>query len=310
MPKPTNQREIRRSKDFRIRRLLTLACGSLILAACSDTDRAGERAQSFEVRGYVESIEPESSRLMIDHEAMPGYMPAMIMQFKVGDWDEARDLSPGDQIRFEYHVASDRSWIENIEKTGLARGPSERVAYSIDRQTSSATSQLQPNAILPDYSFIDENGRPVRLGDYRGSVVAMTFIFTRCPVPEYCPAMMRGFGNVDAMLKRQPPQGAPWQLVTISFDPENDTPEAMKRYGEAFDYDPENWDLLTSQSLEPIESIAANVGLKFGKRDGSLLHNVRTVVLDPKGRITRIFTDEEWSPEELAAEMRRASEPR
>lgn len=286
-----------------------LVGAALGISGCAKREDDASNAQTFALRGYIESVEAEGQRLMIDHEEIPDYMPAMIMQFKVADWSEARELAPGDQIAFDYHVASKRSWIDNIEKTGLRRDPNARHLGSDDAR-SSGWLPLQPNDNLPNYAFTDEAGKAVSLGDYRGSVVAITFIFTRCPVPEYCPAMMRNFGDVDALLKNEPPAGAPWRLVTISFDPEHDTPEAMKRYGDAFNYDPQHWDLLTSESLEPIEALAQNVGLKFGKSGDSILHNLRTVVLDPQGRITRIFTDETWSPAELADEMREAGKTR
>lgn len=285
--------------------LRTLATAAVLLTGCADS---GPEADSYEGRGYIERIEEGGERLLIDHEEIPDFMPPMIMQFKVEDAGETEGLKPGDQIRFDYRVAATRSWIEDIEPTGLRRDPQSREpAASQTGSEPRGAALLEVGTALPDYEFLDEEGRSVSLSDYRGSVVALTFIFTRCPVPEYCPAMMRNFGDADALLKDSPPLAAPWKLVTISFDPENDTPEVMKRYGEAFDYDPQTWDLLTTRSLEPIDGIARNVGLKFGKSNGSYLHNLRTVVVDPEGRIARVFTDEDWSPEELAAEMRRAA---
>lgn len=275
---------------------------TLLLVACSPSADE-ETTKSFEVLGYVEAPLDEKNRLTVDHEDIPGYMPPMIMLFNVSDPDDAAHLNSGDQIRFTYRVTSSRSWIENLVPTGKRRDPN----VSETAAASEAGELLNQGDRLPDYSFLDEEGEEVSLSDYRGSVVAISFIFTRCPVPEYCPAMMRNFGNVDTILSRSDEASFPWKLVTISFDPENDTPEAMKRYGAAFDYSPEKWDLLTSKTLEPIEGIAANVGLKYGKRNGSYLHNLRTVVLDTSGNIRHVFTDENWSPQELAAKMREAA---
>lgn len=276
---------------------LVMAFVCWLLAACSDEPGKTRR---FEVQGYVESPLDEQGRLEIDHEEIPDYMPSMIMRFQVADPAEAKGLQAGDQIRFTYRVDPTRSWIENIQPTGESRTQSSGNELPPE---SGKPVFLEAGQALPDYAFLDENGDTVRLSDYRGSVVALTFVFTRCPVPEYCPAMMRNFGNVDEILDDSPPLPAPWKLVTISFDPEYDTPEVMQRYGQAFDYDPESWDLLTSRDMAPIEGIAANVGLKFGKRDGSYLHNLRTVVLDTEGRIFHTFTTENWSPEELAATL-------
>jgi len=264
----------------------------VLLSACSKTND-----KRFTVLGYIESIEEGGSHLIIDHEEMPGYMPAMIMPFNVKNLSEVSELKPGDQIRFTYIAEATRSWIENIDKTGLHRTP------KIEQDAQANPSLLKPNDTLPDYAFIDENGKEVSLSDYRGQPVALTFIFTRCPVPEYCPAMMRNFGKVDEILRNKPNAPDSWKLLTISFDPEYDTPEKLKKYADAFGRKSENWTLLTSKDLTPVEGIAKNVGLKFGKKDGSYLHNLRTVVLNPDGIITKIFTNESWSPEELVEEI-------
>ncbi len=279
-------------------RLALAALLAIAIGGCAPKKPADSALRSFDVTGYLESVEPDGQRLLIDHEEIPGFMPQMVMMFNLAQPAEAAKLQPGDQIRFRYHVEPTRSWIDSLQTTGLRRDPSTHFDLA-----SPSSSALQPGEPLPDYSFLDVAGRTVSLSDYRGSVVALTFVFTRCPVPEYCPAMMRNFGNVDQILKDSPPLPAPWKLVTLSFDPEHDTPEVLQRYGKAFDYDPQNWDLLTSATSEPIEAIARNVGLKYGQRDGSYLHNLRTVVLDPEGRVSRIFTNEDWTPEELATAM-------
>jgi len=287
-----------------MKRLALIALSfAALLAGCSDSQNSNSASdeQRFSVRGYVESIENDGSRLLIDHEEMPGYMPAMVMPFTLEDPSESNTLVPGDQIRFTYVVTPTRSWIQDLAPTGHRRKtqPSHVPDATVD-------APLETGDSMPDYAFIDEERRSVRLSDYKGKVVALTFVFTRCPVPEYCPTMMRNFGNADALLKETPPVG-PWKLVTISFDPEFDTPEVMKRYGKAFDYDPANWDLLTSDTLEPIRGIAKQVGLKFGEKDGSIIHNLRTVVLDTDGAIVKIFNDETWSPKDLAKVMRSAA---
>ena len=283
--------------------IVSLIATWLVFAGCSDVkDDNANQSKTFTVLGYIESIENDGSRLVIDHEEMPGYMPAMIMPFTVKDPAESRPLAPGDQIRFTYVAEPTRSWIEGIEKTGMKR------TTKIESDKTPSSSILKPKDLLPDYAFLNQDNREVRLSDYRGQPVAITFVFTRCPVPEYCPTMMRNFGKVDEMLDADPFAPDSWQLLTISFDPKYDTPEVMKRYGHAFGQKSENWSLLTSATLEPIDGIAKNVGLKFGKKDDSYLHNLRTVVLDPDGRITKIFTDETWSPEELVQEIIKVGE--
>jgi protein SCO1/2 len=164
---------------------------------------------------------------------------------------------------------------------------------------------LGPGDVLPDYEFRDQDGKVVKLNSYRGMPVAISFVFSRCPVPEYCPAMMRNFDKVEEALKTDPDAPEKWKLLSISFDTWMDNPETMKAYGTAFGRDSEQWSLLSTEDCCTIHQITGNVGLKFADKDGSYIHNLRTVILDPDGVIVRIFTDETWKVEELVAEMKR-----
>ncbi|MCF6314397.1 MAG: SCO family protein [Verrucomicrobiales bacterium] len=264
-------------------------------------------AKLFKVRGIVQEIKRDEKLVVVDHEEIPDYMGAMIMPFRVKDLAELIGLEPGDGIVFDYRVEELQSWIENVQvtgKKGAVKMGSKGAATVADGEV------LPMMARLSDYAFVDETGEEVSLADYRGGVTALTFVFTRCPVPEYCPAMMRKFHEASIKLKKTQKGLADWTLLTISFDVAYDSPEVMKAWGKHFGFElGGSWHLLSAKKgSDTIEKIAADVGLKFGDNQGSYQHNLRTVVLDGRGRIRKVFTDENWTVEELLEAMKAAKQ--
>lgn len=278
-----------------------------LAASCSPADKS-EDALHFHVRGVVQELPADDpTRVIIDHEEMPGYMHAMIMPFRVKDAEELAGLTPGAVVTFDYHVVGMESWIDEVKATG-ERG--EIKTEDDEAAVEPAAPLLREGDFLPDYEFVDENGAEVKLSDYRGMPVALTFVFTRCPVPEYCPAMMRNFKTVLEDLSADPEAPEAFRLLTISFDTWNDTPAIMKSWGAAYGHEAgQPWSLLSSDSCCTINQIGANVGLKFGEVKGSYQHNLRTVILDGEGRIRRIFTDETWKTGDLVHEIKEANAP-
>ena len=262
---------------------------------------AGERL--FEVRGVIQELpQNDATRVIIDHEEIPDYMQAMIMPFRAKSAEALAELEPGMVVTFDYHVRETESWIENLQPTGEIGEIKDTAAI-----LAPTTPLLEVGEVLPDYAFLDQDGQPTTLSDFRGKPVAMTFVFSRCPVPEYCPAMMRNFKAVLDSLEADPEAPEDWHLLTISFDSFNDTPELMKSWGAAWGHRPgQPWTLLTSETCCTVRDIAGNVGLRYGEINGSYQHNLRTVVLDAEGRIRKIFTDETWTNEALIAEIKSA----
>lgn len=268
------------------------------LVACGKPE---PEARRFVVRGVVQEIRDGGKVLVIDHEEIPGYMQAMIMPFRVKDESQAASLAPGAEIEFTYVVQDVSSWMEKIVRTGKQR----EVKRPASPEPASQPQTLGIGERLPDYGFQDENAKEVKLSDFRGGPVALTFIFTRCPVPEYCPATMRKFAAVQAALSQDPEAPAKWRLLAISFDSANDKPAVLKSFGAAFGQDPARWSLLASPPC-CMQELAKDVGLRYGEVKGSYEHNLRTVVLDAEGKIARIFLDETWAPDALIAAMKAA----
>jgi protein SCO1/2 len=280
---------------------LFLALLASIAVSVEPPQRSPE-AQVFRVKGvFLQTKGAEVA--VIDHETIPDHMPAMVMPFRAARPEELKPLATGDEILFDYIVDGFESWIENIVTTGK-----KRLARPSATASTPSREPLKVGDELPDREFLNEQGETVKLSDSRGKAVALTFVFTRCAMPEACPKMMRNFAAVSEALKADPNAPSNWQLLTISFDSFHDTPERMKAYGQAYGYDPKSWRLLTSDSCCTIKDIAADVDLRYSDDPTvSMQHNLRTVVLDTTGRITKIFTDETWTVEELVAALREAA---
>lgn len=285
-----------------------LVLTALLVSSCRESEPLSPNVRTFQVQGVIHEVNLDRNVLIIDHEEIPDYMRAMIMPFRVKNLAEVEGLQPGDVVQFTYIVEELSSWIENVTPTGEKRDISESTLASHLPDTEHPL--LSEGDELPDYEFLDESGATVKLSQYRGQPVAMTFVFTRCPVPELCPAMMRNFAEICRKLEEDADAPDQYRLLTISFDTWNDTPETMKPWAAAFGHEPgQPWSLLTSETCCTINAIGANVGLKFGEINGSYQHNLRTVILNPDGTIRKIYTDESWTIPELVSEIKAAADP-
>jgi len=232
------------------------------------------------------------------------------MTFDVKDAKELAGLAPGDQVSFRMIVTTNDGWIENVQKTGRT-APVAAAPDSLIRIRD--LEPLKVGDVIPDYQFTNELGQVIKFSDYRGKAVAFTFIFTRCPFPTFCPRMSTHFA--DAQKKLRETAGAPtnWHFLTISFDPEFDSPDVLQSYAKGFDADSKRWTFATG-SLSNIVELADQIGLVFYRGDpnnpATLNHNLRTVVLDTEGRIQKVFTDNEWKPEQVVTEVLKAAQPK
>ncbi|MDF1825229.1 MAG: SCO family protein [Verrucomicrobiales bacterium] len=258
----------------------------IFLSGC---DRSVEPAtRIFPVRGVVQKQMDDPAMMLIDHEEIPGFMPRMIMPFRVLDPAEFDGIKPGMVVTLNFHVTDSDSWASDVTPTG------ETGAITLEERATSK-KLLGIGDTLSDFEFLDENGKPVRISDFRGMPVALTFVFSRCPVPEYCPRMMDHFARVREKLDTDPEAPEAYRLLTISFDSEYDSPEIMKSWGSRFGHaEGQAWSLLSTPDSTTIDAVSSEIGLRFGEANGTLQHNLRTVVLDREGVIRALYTDETW----------------
>jgi len=169
---------------------------------------------------------------------------------------------------------------------------------------TSSTNELGVGDLVPDCVLTNQDGKGIRIRDFRGQALAITFFFSRCPLPRYCPRMNRSFAAMQQALKRDRTR-TNWQLLSISFDPDFDTPERLGAVARDFQFDIRHWNFATS-SMAEIVRIGQPFGLEFKEDNGSLSHNLRTVVVNHLGRVQRVFKGSKWQAEELIAEMAKA----
>jgi protein SCO1/2 len=230
-------------------------------------------------------------------------MDAMTMDFPVKETNELKGIIAGDKITFRMLVTEDDGWIDQIKREGSA---SPAAISPVLDDEAGAVPFLQTGDIVPDLSLTNQLGQEFKLSDYRGQAVALTFIFTKCPFPLFCPLMNKNFSEAQKILS-QNPNAANWQLLSISFDPKNDTPGTLASYASRYQYDPAHWTFATGPE-ERIRRLGASFGLFFTDKNGTIEHNLRTVVIDPSGRISRLYPNNDWKAKELAEAMTQAME--
>ena len=160
---------------------------------------------------------------------------------------------------------------------------------------------------FPDEALLDQGGRTIRFSDLKGKVMVLTFIYTRCPLPDYCIRMSNNFVKIQKMLKRETDITGKWHLISVSFDPRFDRPAVLKRYAATYDADLSTWDFTTDPDTTGtgIRRLADGLGLSYAEDEGLIAHNMRTVLIDREGTLVRVINGNEWSPDEVAAEIRR-----
>jgi protein SCO1/2 len=261
-----------------------------LLALGCDVPPHGERARRVEARGVVEAVDPALRQVVINHEDIPGVMPAMSMSFDVGDASLLEGLEPGQTIQFALELGSFRVVAARVlmDAEGVACPPS----LTFD-------GAVAESAPAPDFSLVDQAGRPVSLASLHGKVLLLDFVYTHCPGP--CPILT---GIHVAVQRALPPElREKVHFVSISLDPARDTPEAFRRYAEARGVDLANWSFLGG-APEAVADVLARygVGARPGE-DGAIQHLVLTYLIDADGRVARRFAGLEHRAETLVAEI-------
>ena len=284
--------------------LVIVGCGK----STSPTNQSANKnvvERVFDTRGVVRSV-PEGGRsLVVRHEEIPDYMPKMTMELTVRHTNELAGMERGDEITFQLVTTKDTHWIQNIKRIGKVIETNAPTAPPAGYQL---TKELEPGDALSDYELLAEDGRMVRFSDFRGKAVAFTFIFSRCPLPDFCPRMGNNFAAAREQILTNASAQTNWQFISISFDPEYDTPAALRSYARFYRHDNADRWLFTAAPLKVLATLAPELGLMFAREEGgSISHNLRTVVLDTQGRIHRQFDGNQWTADALAAAMLEAA---
>jgi protein SCO1 len=290
-------------------RLVLIVClGTSLLASvgCRKSDPAEQHAKRYELRGQVIDLRPEVGEVRIRHEEIPGYMSAMTMSFAVKDRKLLGDRKPGDLVRATLVVTDTDAWLSSLEKTGEAPIPNEPDDASAP---APAFTLLEPGQAVPDEPFTDQDDRPWHPAAMAGKAYALTFVYTRCPLPTYCPLMNRNFRAAQQAVASKAAVRDRVRFVTVSFDPDHDTPAVLKAHAAAIGADLSTWTFVTAPR-DIVDPFAAKFGvsvIRDPKTPDEITHNLRTAVVSPAGTIVKIYGGNEWTPAQLAADLEAAT---
>jgi protein SCO1/2 len=259
--------------------------------------------KTYAAHGLVQHISDDRLAITIQHDAIPGYMMGMTMEFSVRDTNDLAGIAAGDEINFTLEVNERESRVQNVHL----------LAHHISSVTNNTfvfhadSEELQPGDLLPDARLRSESGANLRFSDFHGQAVAFTFFFTRCPLPDYCMRMNRNFAAARQILLADTRAPTNWQFLSISFDPEYDQPEVLTSYAQLYrGDDSRHWQFATAYQ-DTLKDLAPRLDLMVVHQGETISHNLRTVVLNSHGQITSQFDGNAWTPEQLADALRQAA---
>ena len=268
-----------------------LAASWLITAGCKSD------AEHYPLRGKVLAKDQAAAEFTVRHDAIAGFMPAMTMPYKVKDPEALRDVQPGDIITADL-VRKDTKeyWLQSVRITDPSGRGSAKPA---------AQHAIAIGGPVPDIPLTNQDGRPIHFSDFKGKSVLITFIYTRCPMPEFCPRLSSQFARIHNDLLHTPEYGQT-HLLTISFDPKYDTPAVLRKYGLAYlDDQPAgfaHWDFATADAAD-MRNLAETFGLEYYEEDNQITHSMDIVLLTPAGTVARYWATK-WTAGELEQALR------
>lgn len=257
-----------------------------------------QREHRYDARGRVVGFGNDGRTVFIEHEEIDGFMPAMTMPFKTLDTGSVTPLAVGDAVGFTLHVTADSSWI-----TALTELPDD----AVDRHpagpppaiSSGARAALAAGDPVPDFTLLDTKGEPWTPPHEEGRAWLVTFIYTRCPLPDFCPLMTQRFRAMQPRIEER--FGKRVRLVSITIDPEYDTPEVLATYAEQSGADPARWSFLTG-TPEEVERAASAFGVYAEDAQDGLLHSLATALVTPDGRVAHVWRGNDWTVEDVLEE--------
>jgi protein SCO1 len=277
-----------------------VAYGLVALAAGCAGD-AGPAPARYPITGQLIAVQLDTGELLVEHGPIPGYMDAMAMPFRVADRATIRDRRPGDLIVATLVVGASASRLEDVQLVGRAPLDDKTAA----RPSAESQHILAPGDVAPVTVLTTHRGDDVTLPEWRGSAVAVTFIYTRCPLPDYCPLLDRRFAAIQEAAAADPGLRARVRLLSVSFDPDTDTREVLAAHAERAGAG-RDWHF-ASAPRETVDRFAASFGVTVIREDDrTITHSLRTAVIAPDGRVSVLRSGNDWTADDLLADLRQA----
>lgn len=277
-----------------------VVCLALASFGCSRAEKTGADAHHYEVRGIIRAFSPNRETIEIEHEDIPGFMPSMTMPFTVKNPQESAAFRPGEAISFRLEVTEKEAWIDQLKKinaTEVKLPAKPEPAPSVDR-----SPRLHAGDAMPPFELTNQNGQPVTLEAFHGRPFVLTFIFTRCPIPNFCPLMTRNFVELQKAIKNGEGSLRETGLLSISFDPEHDTPAVLKEQAQHEGADPSIWSYATGTPSQ-IKELTSGFSVLVQSEAGTISHSLATALIDANGRIVEIWRGNGWKPGEVLVKI-------
>jgi protein SCO1/2 len=294
--------------DFSCLKIAIALCAAIALAACNRPAPSSEsRAQQYETRGIVRGLSPDLKTVDIQHENIPGFMPSMTMPFTASNQKELADLKIGDAISFRLTVTEKDFAIDRVKKI-----PANQVQVPAATPTpvdsSVGAARLREGDEMPAFTLTDQDGKHITRETFRGAPFVLTFVFTRCPVPTFCPRISDNFGQLQSAIKTGG-AGAltKTRLLSVTLDPAFDTPQVLKEYGASHQADPQVWTFATGDPKQ-IDALTRGFSVYRQTEGGTISHGLATALLDKDGRIEKIWRGNGWTPAEVGQQINRRAE--
>jgi protein SCO1/2 len=269
---------------------------SLLLGNCQSPPK------SYVLTGRVVSKQPATGQMVIDNDNIPGFMPAMIMPYTVKDPDGMAKVQPADMVRADVIVSSKNEfWLEHVAVIGksAARTSPDAASFPV----------LMIGDKIPDVPFVNQDGKTLRLNQFKGKAVLLTFVYTRCPFPDYCPLISSRFAEIQRELAKNPEEYRNTHLLSLSLDPDYDKPPILRAYGLPYlDRDPkgfQHWDFGSTTSAD-LQKLLTSFGIDYGRQDGQISHSLNTILVAPDGTVAQMWPGNEWQTSEVVSVMRQS----
>jgi protein SCO1 len=295
-------------QTFQLKRLAIMGCVLLAVTGCNraTTEAPNSNERHYDARGIIRGLAPTARSVDIEHEDIRGFMPSMRMPFAVRDPKQIAGMRIGDAISFRLTVTDDDSWIDQVRKISADEVRLPAPVAPPKTKSASDSERLREGDKIPAFELTDQNGEGITAETFRGHPFVLTFIFTRCPIPNFCPLMSKNFNELQTAIKNGSGALAQTRLLSISFDPDFDTPQILKAYADHEQADRKIWAFATGEKSK-ILTRAFSVYVQA--EGGTISHGLATALINEDGKIARIWRGNGWRPSEVIGEIEGNKQP-
>jgi protein SCO1/2 len=271
----------------------------MTLVAC----RQAPPPKQYELTGQILSIKPERNEVVVKHDDIKNFMPAMTMPYKVKEPALLTGRKEGDLIKATLVVGEVEAYLSSLNVVGHR-------ALDAPAPVLDQPHVLEPGEPVADALLVDQGGKPRPWSSFSGHRVALTFAYTRCPLPDFCPLMEKNFAAVQQLVKADP-KLADVRLLMVTLDPEFDTPAVLKPHALDVGADPAVWTFATGDAAE-VKRFSEQFGIHYETDQTNkwqIIHNLRTAVIDSTGRVVKTESGNFWKPADLVADLEKTPAP-